>query len=226
MWVGEKNLREIKIFYEEYKKKSLDERGHRRLILRMKKSASLLKRTGIILDVGCGDGSLRKYLAPSVFYIGLDITKKWWDGTFDFVMADATKLPFKKSSFDNVVALELIEHLFNPKRFIEEVHRVLKNDGLFVLSTPNIACLLNRFKLIFGMMPSYFGMDSGHLHCFTYSSLSKLLSPLFRITKRAGIYVSFPLRRLTNRLPLSFLEFVADLFPNLSDFILVRASKC
>jgi len=219
-------LREIKIFYDEFEKRDIDEKGRRRLVLRMRKSASLLKLNGITLDVGCRNGPLRKYLPSSASYVGLDITRKWWDGTFDLVIADAARLPFKTGSFDNVAALELVEHLFNPKTFIEETCRVLKSDGFLVISTPNIACLLNRFKLMFGRMPSYFGIDSGHLHCFTYSSLSGLLFPLFRVTRRACTYVLFPLRRLTNILPLSFLEMIAGLFPNLSDHILVRAERC
>ena len=219
-------MREIKVFYDEFEKRDIDEKGRRRLVLRMRKSTSLLKPNGMTLDVGCRNGPLREYLASPASYVGLDITRKWWDGTFDLVVADATKLPFKAGSFDNVAALELVEHLFDPRTFIEEAYRVLKSDGFLVISTPNIACLLNRFKLMFGRMPSYFGIDSGHLHCFTYSSLFGLLFPLFRVTKRAYTYALFPLRRLTNVLPLSFLEMIAGLFPNLSDHILVRAERC
>jgi 2-polyprenyl-3-methyl-5-hydroxy-6-metoxy-1,4-benzoquinol methylase len=49
--------------------------------------------------------------------------------------------------------LELIEHLFDPDHFLDEVYRVLKPKGIFALSTPNLASIHNRIALLFGYQP-------------------------------------------------------------------------
>lgn len=213
---------EVKKFYDEFTEKPLDKKGCERFILRMKKSASFGK-DGFVLDVGCRNGSLRKFLPTGSRYIGVDITSKWWDRSFDFIIADATHLPFKVNTFDEVFALEIIEHLFIPKKFLKEVHCCLKSDGHLVISTPNIVCLLNRFKVAFGRLPSYFDSASGHLHCFTYYSLVEMFNPLFKVIRREPTYVLLPLRRLTNRVPTLLLKLVAQLFPNLCDHLLLYA---
>jgi ubiquinone/menaquinone biosynthesis C-methylase UbiE len=54
-------------------------------------------------------------------------------------MADAFNFPFKDESADLVICSHFIEHI-KPKRvpvFIQEIRRVLKRGGIFMLSTPN-----------------------------------------------------------------------------------------
>jgi ubiquinone/menaquinone biosynthesis C-methylase UbiE len=48
------------------------------------------------------------------------------------------KIPFRSSIFDAVISIEVIEHLKNPWKFVEEVHRVLKKGGYFITSSPNV----------------------------------------------------------------------------------------
>jgi len=58
--------------------------------------------------------------------------------------ASAEQMPFKKASFDSVVAGELIEHLHHPELFVQECQRVLRKNGILALSTPNRNSWLNR----------------------------------------------------------------------------------
>ena len=110
--------------------------------------ASQFIKNKSVLDVACGSGYGVKILlehgAKNV--IGVDNSKetifhaKKYYGLKNatFVLADALKLPFKNNEFDVVTSFETIEHLKNRDLFIREVKRVLKERGLFILSTPNI----------------------------------------------------------------------------------------
>ena len=92
-----------------------------------------------ILDVGCGDGNFSILIgkackAEEVYGIeiskeGVEMARK--NGVKCFQLdVDEEDFPFEDNFFDAVTALELIEHLFDPDRFLEEVYRVLKPEGI------------------------------------------------------------------------------------------------
>lgn len=63
-----------------------------------------------------------------------------------------SKLPYESNSLDAVIICEVIEHLnFNPLPVLQEINRVLKNDGYIYIGMPNQSCLRNRIKLLLGM---------------------------------------------------------------------------
>lgn len=91
---------------------------------------------GTMLDVGCGT---RRY--ESIFrevvdsYIGLD----WPDvenRASPDVIGDAMNIPLMDASVDVVLATELMEHLPSPDQFLREVTRVLREEGVLILSVP------------------------------------------------------------------------------------------
>lgn len=108
----------------------------------------LLKKRDIygkkFLEVGCGLG----YFSNKASIIGAKVTgidigpelvkinKKKTPGG-KFVVASASKLPFKSNSFDIVLSTEVIEHVENQKRAMKEMLRVLRPGGLLVITTPN-----------------------------------------------------------------------------------------
>jgi ubiquinone/menaquinone biosynthesis C-methylase UbiE len=103
------------------------------------------------------------------------------------------KLPFPKNSFDCIVAGELIEHLFDVNKFINEIHRVLKPKGELIITTPNLASLGARITLLFGNTPWMIeneigGKNAGHMRYFTFRTLDKILKkykfePIFKTTE-------------------------------------------
>jgi len=218
-------LLELKKFYEQIKKKEPSEITLKHYNDRLRIAGSLAKE-GLTLDVGCRYGDLRRYVASE--YIGFDISSKHFRGNFDKVVGDACHLPFRNGTFHNVCCLELLEHLIFPAKCLQETRRVLKKDGCLIVTTPNIVCLLNRLKVLFGISPSYFGADSGHLHCFTFDTLKKALEDEgFRIVERKPTHMYIPPRRITNKLlgKYRYNLKLARIFPNLNDNLLVKAVK-
>jgi len=52
------------------------------------------------------------------------------------VVADAHNLPFKENSFDNIIMTNLLEHVQEPQKVVNEAYRVLKPNGLVIVFTP------------------------------------------------------------------------------------------
>ncbi|HSS02738.1 MAG TPA: bifunctional 2-polyprenyl-6-hydroxyphenol methylase/3-demethylubiquinol 3-O-methyltransferase UbiG [Kofleriaceae bacterium] len=99
-----------------------------------------------VLDLGCGGGFLSNYLAARGHAVtGVDTTAENLDvarandrtQSATYMLADACALPFRKSEFDVVCAMDLLEHVEEPQRLIAEASRVLVPGGLFVFHTFN-----------------------------------------------------------------------------------------
>jgi SAM-dependent methyltransferase len=82
----------------------------------------------LTLDLGCANSWYTKYFKNR---IGLDIYK----GKGVDVVGDAHSLPFEDNKFDLILCTEVLEHLHSPQIAISEMHRVLKKDGLLILTT-------------------------------------------------------------------------------------------
>ncbi len=94
---------------------------------------------GIVLDIGSGDSDLSSFLVGDVSIIRLDYpdTNCRYTNNPD-TYGDATCLPLVEHSVDVVLLLEVIEHISEYQTVLEEIHRVLKNDGRLYLSAPFI----------------------------------------------------------------------------------------
>lgn len=156
---------------------------------------------GALLDIGCWDGSVaRSYAAvflknPEARIDGVDIVRH--PGALSFYRevfeADIshTVLPIPAQQYDFVVLSEVIEHVFDTDFVLSEIHRVLKSNGVLVISTPNLASLINRFFLLFGLQPLYTevssrkttygnpwrrdGKPAGHIRDITFRALVDLV---------------------------------------------------
>ncbi len=111
--------------------------------------AAALARDKIVLDVASGEGYGTALLAEHASSaVGVDISnaavihsaKKYQDRRIlGFVQASCTALPFASHTFDLIVSFETIEHVdeIQQRLMIEEFSRVLKPDGLLLISSPN-----------------------------------------------------------------------------------------
>jgi SAM-dependent methyltransferase len=91
---------------------------------------------GKTLDIGCGSKPYEKIFQASE-YIGLEIdspeNRKGKKADY-FYQGDI--FPFPDDSFDSIVTNEVFEHIFNPENFLSEIHRVLKQDGILLMTVP------------------------------------------------------------------------------------------
>ena len=116
-----------------------------------------------LLDVGCGDGTVsRLFLEAGLRVFGVDIVPDFVEEAInrgiEAQTADVTRdgLPFPGQEMDVIYAGALIEHLYDPEFFLKECHRVLKEEGLLVLSTPNVASLTSRLRMLLGKGPKFY----------------------------------------------------------------------
>lgn len=94
------------------------------------------------LDVGCGTGMLGNKIALKGYDVyGIDIDNHLKYHNINFRRADLDlSWPLKDEFFHLVTATEIIEHLENPRHFIREIKRILRNKGIAIISTPNVFC--------------------------------------------------------------------------------------
>ena len=95
------------------------------------------KAKGRLLDVGCGAKPYSLLFSPMVEeYIGLDLLSTLHEAEQADVYANAMALPFQSTFFDMVLCTEVLEHVPNPPRVVDELFRILKPNGYLLLTTP------------------------------------------------------------------------------------------
>jgi SAM-dependent methyltransferase len=109
-------------------------------------------RGGLLLDVGCGGGRLWQHVRHLFSaYLGADAVRYDGfpeDGTFLQTDLDAGHVPVGDGTADVVAAVEVIEHLENPRAFMRELARLAKPGGCVVVTTPNQLSLLSKLTLL------------------------------------------------------------------------------
>lgn len=127
---------------------------------------------GRVLEIGTGTGYGIELIAPSAdSFLTLD---KYRSAEVDnlpegveFVEAKVPPLPFADEEFDCVVSFQVIEHIKHDRAFVEEVRRVLKPGGRFIVSTPNRPMSLTR--------------NPWHIREYTPEEFSRLLGDFSKV---------------------------------------------
>jgi 2-polyprenyl-3-methyl-5-hydroxy-6-metoxy-1,4-benzoquinol methylase len=153
--------------------------SHRRLLERL---AS--RPPGRVLDLGCGRGLLGaelRTLGHHVTGVDVDDTPEAKERLDVFVAADLERgLPPEAhdgAPYDVVVAADVLEHVRQPGRLLDELRPLVAPDGVLVASVPNIAHWYPRARVAMGRFDydSRGILDRDHVRFFTRSSLQRLV---------------------------------------------------
>lgn len=159
---------------------------------RLEAVLSGIKKTDVpikLLDIGCYDGHIglllkRKFGKQCKVY-GVDVAnnsiKLARQKGIQAKVCDVTQgISFESNMFDYVFAGEIIEHLYDTDFFMEEIKRVLKPNGILILTTPNFVSFGRRLYYLFGkgiFIEVSFGIPkgaAGHIRYFTFDTLKEL----------------------------------------------------
>lgn len=148
-----------------------------------------------VLDIGIIPGHMAMALKDlgcdvcGVTDARLDMSDRWEAEkiTVSRAVVDREALPFPDDYFDGVLFTEVLEHLlYDPRKLVDEIYRVLRPKGELVVSTPNVLRLENRIKVILGrnIYPShdyfYFSdLYRRHNREYTMRELIGLFQPRF-----------------------------------------------
>lgn len=99
-------------------------------------SELLVNLDGKLLDVGCGTKPYEDICKVDE-YIGLEIDDEGnRQHRYADVFYDGKTIPFEDKTFDSLISNQVFEHVFNPNNFLNEVNRVTKTGGYFLMTVP------------------------------------------------------------------------------------------
>ena len=109
--------------------------------MRINRIKKYIPKNSILLDIGCGyHYKLLKLLKNHIkegHGVDLKVSKSREDNLYLYnVDLTKDKIPIKDEYVDVVTMLAVIEHLNNPTHILNEIHRVLKNNGILLMTTP------------------------------------------------------------------------------------------
>lgn len=163
---------------------------------------------GFLAEIGCGGGEALLILSRSQEFdriIGVDIALVppcWQQGAasgVEFLNSNLNeRWPFADHEVDHLIAMMVIEHLFDPFHAFREIKRCLSKQGAAYVNLPLVTGLRNRIRLLFGKLPEtsvryeqWFQRgewDGNHLHYFSLRSIHDLAHSCgLRLTDIRGV---------------------------------------
>lgn len=190
-----------------------------------------------ILEVGCADGSFLKILKDDGYdTYGIDVAlkavAKAQKYNINARQANVEKgIPFDDNYFSVIIAAEVIEHLYDTDKFLKELYRAVKPGGWLLISTPNLASLKNRLRLLIGKYPQYSEYrlgpnDAGHIRNYTVSTLvSHLKSHGWCPVKVTSPNILCPMTKPIPKFIKRTAIFLGDVFYTIGSHIVIMAKK-
>lgn len=167
-----------------------------------------------IAELGAGGGHLSAWMHKQGFTnihcVDIDNYLVYPELKTKFKACDLSrsKLPFKNSSIDGIVAIEVIEHLENMVWCLKEISRVLKPGGWFLMAIPNAANLRRRIAFLKTGDGLLVNEKNDHLQNITHSLVKKLAREHFGDEKSA--LLRYPVLFPVLRFKLPYIDLFAD----------------
>jgi len=187
-------------------------------------------RDSTILDVGCGQGILGKWLKERVdgrvTIHGIDISPRSVEiarGVLDRAeMVDITRAEelagiLQSGKYDFIILSEVLEHLFWPEHVLKAIDEFGVPGVKVIVTVPNVLFWKNRLKILRGKFEYKRRglMDRGHIHFFTWKSFRKM-------AEECG----FAIKETAHHVPTLVLRPIARLSPGLAAFqFIVRLER-
>ena len=140
------------------------------------------------LDIGADNGVISYLLRlKGGQWYSADLEQKAIDSIRSLVQTrvekiDGEKTPFDSNFFDVVIIIDFLEHIHTDGLFIQELHRILKKDGILIINVPHIKSfsIIRPLRLALGLTNE----KHGHVRPgYTLKSLEQLISPYFQMTQ-------------------------------------------
>lgn len=150
-----------------------------------------LNYNDLILDAGCGGGYLLNVLYEKEYsnlrgfdisQSGINVVRELYPHLKNLVAVHSgynKNLPenFPQKNYDLVLSVEVIEHLYNPTVYLDNIHSWLKQDGYLIISTPYHGYLKNLSISLMNKNDNHYDplWDGGHVKFFSKNTLNQIL---------------------------------------------------
>ncbi|MBT3730392.1 class I SAM-dependent methyltransferase [archaeon] len=176
------------------------------------KVSKVIKKNSKVLDIGCSNGELQDFI-PSCKYYGIDINNSVGNREMNFkqVNLNINNIPFKEE-FDYILLLDVLEHLADPSKTLQDVKSKLSEKGITIINLPNDYHILNKIRFLLDKKLQLDPFSNhGHLHIFPiHLGESFLKKQGFKILKKQ---ILEPPQK-PKFIPRFIKEFLAELSPS------------
>lgn len=175
----------------------------------------IINENNKVLEVGSGEGYGTNLLSKKVSEItGLDVSdviiehanNRYGRKNCIFILFDGNIIPYADNTFDAVISFQVIEHVPNDTNYLKEIYRVLKKEGIYIVTTPN---RIHRLR------PGQKPWNKFHLREYYPFEFEKLLKSHFSEVTVFGIRGNDEIQRLEiERVGQSFLKYIFSILKN------------
>lgn len=148
----------------------------------------------VVLDVGCGGGKMLRTISkhrPRAVLLGCDVKEPSRTNGFEFRSVDGDQglLPYEDSRIDVAVLFDVLEHVYEPVRLLDEVDRVLRPGGLMVAFVPVEGEPISWYSLFRRLLGSdLYVQTKDHVQSFRHAEVEALIARHFHIEDRQYSY--------------------------------------
>lgn len=168
-----------------------------------------------LLEIGTGSGFLISFLEsefPKAKFTGLEYDSRLVTMSQNksknatIIQGNAEKFDLNGEKFDVIVSLQVIEHLYNPDLMIDCVKKHLNQNGIFILTTPNLECISAKY-----MKNNWHGYRTDHVSLKSYTMWKSLIkkSGFTSIYSGSTFFSGIP---LLNKFPLGLINWALLFF--------------